>query len=66
MQQGVPPDLPPSGDLITGDAPRTCYRCGTPEPRAEPFRRLPGSQHIIVCPACYQVLWGWKQPREAP
>lgn len=49
------------------DEPRTCYRCGKPEQKPHTFRLLPGSQHIIVCPKCYELLWGWKErPAKTP
>jgi hypothetical protein len=44
-----------------------CYRCGTVEPE-QSLRLLPGSQHITLCPACYEVIWGWheQQPKPSP
>ncbi len=60
MQHGDRPDTPPSAHR-TDDVQRVCYRCAQVENAQRPLRLLPGSQHIIVCPACYQVLWGWKE-----
>lgn len=57
---------PPPSALDTEGLPRTCYRCGKPEERARPLRLLPGSTHIVVCPACYEVLWGWKEQKGKP
>lgn len=42
----------------TIDEHRTCYRCGNPERFPHTFRFLPGSLYVLVCPACYQLLWG--------
>lgn len=36
----------------------TCYRCGKQEQKQRTFRLLPGSQQVIVCQECYQVLRG--------
>jgi hypothetical protein len=62
MQEKDRPNTSPSA-LSTPGEPRTCYRCGKPEEAERPLRLLPGSTHIVVCPACYQVLWGWKEPK---
>ena len=63
MDEGDRPDEPSPSALTPGE-PRTCYRCGKPEDTQRPLRLLPGSAHIVVCPVCYEVLWGWKeQPR---
>jgi DNA-directed RNA polymerase subunit M/transcription elongation factor TFIIS len=45
-----------------------CYRCGKEHLEQGTFRVLPGSTHITLCPACYEVIWGWHehQPRPAP
>ena len=63
MHQGDRLDTPPSALPKTGE-PRTCYRCGKPEEAGRPLRLLPGSTHIVVCPACYTVLWGWKEQKD--
>lgn len=63
MRQGNRPDTPPINVLRTADEQRTCYRCGKAEPRPHAFRQLPGSRHIIVCPECYRMLWGWKEQK---
>ena len=60
MQQGDRRDPPPNGRR-TDDVQRVCYRCAKPEHAQRQLRLLPGSQHIVVCPACYQFLWGWKE-----
>jgi hypothetical protein len=61
MHQGDRPDEPPTCAHKTDDVQRTCYRCGKLEGEQRPLRLLPGSQHMIVCPECYQFLWGWKE-----
>ena len=66
MHQGDRPDSPATNALTTEGLPRTCYRCGKPEGAQRPLRLLPGSTHIVVCPACYQVLWGWKEQKGTP
>lgn len=63
MGQGDRLDTP-SSVLNTADDPRTCYRCGKLEEEQRPLRLLPGSTHIVVCPACYAVLWGWKEQKD--
>lgn len=60
MDEEDRPDPLPSA-LRTDDVERTCYRCGKLESAQRPLRLLPGSAHIIVCPECYQFLWGWKE-----
>lgn len=60
MQQGDRRDTPPSAHR-NDDVQRVCYRCAKPENTQRPLRLLPGSAHIIVCPECYQFLWGWKE-----
>lgn len=60
MHQGDRPNPPPSV-LNTAGEPRTCYRCGKPEEAERLLRLLPGSTRMVVCPACYTVLWGWKE-----
>lgn len=66
MDQGDRLNTPPHGELRAANEPRTCYRCGKPEEMQRPLRLLPGSAHIVVCPACYQVLWGWKEQKGTP
>lgn len=56
MNQGDRPTTAEPGVLNTSGEPRSCYRCGKPEPKIPPFRLIPGSQHIVVCPECYQFL----------
>lgn len=38
---------------------RRCYRCGELEQETLPLRLLPGSRHLVLCPACYAFIWGW-------
>ena len=66
MRQGDRPEPPPTSAHRTDDVQRTCYRCAKPEEPQRPLCLLPGSQHIIVCPPCYQFLWGWKEQRSKP
>lgn len=66
MRQGDRLDLPPTNAPRTDDVQRVCYRCAKVESAQRPLRLLPGSQHIIVCPACYQFLWGWKEKEHEP
>jgi hypothetical protein len=61
MHQGDRRGPPPTSVHRTDDVQRTCYRCAKPEHAQRPLRLLPGSAHIIVCPECYQFLWGWKE-----
>lgn len=61
MPEGDRLDPPPTSAFSTAGEPRTCYRCGKAEDSQRPLRLLPGSAHIIVCPECYQFLWGWKE-----
>ena len=50
-----------------GSKERVCYRCGQPEQGANILRLLPGSTHITLCPACYQIVWGWREkPLDPP
>ena len=63
MQENDRPNTPPSAFTTEGQ-PRTCYRCGKPEEMQRPLRLLPGSAHIVVCPACYAFLWGWKEQKD--
>ena len=63
MHQGDCPDPPPTNAQSTAGESRTCYRCGKPEEAQRPLHLLPGSTHSVVCPACYQRLWGWKEPK---
>lgn len=65
MDLGDHPDTPTYA-FNTDAEPRTCYRCGKPEEMQRPLRLLPGSAHIVVCPACYAVRWGWKEKKGAP
>ena len=62
MQENDRLNTPPRVFTTEGQ-PRTCYRCGKREGEQRPLRLLPGSAHIIVCPECYQVLWGWKEEK---
>ena len=66
MHQGDRPDSPTTSVLGTNDVQRTCYRCGKSEEAQRPLRLLPGSTNIIVCPACYQFLWGERPVRLKP
>jgi hypothetical protein len=50
-------ESPPS-DLRELPRQVTCYRCGKQEQGQHPFRLLPGSQYITLCPECYQIIWG--------
>lgn len=59
-------EIPPTSAFNTADEPHISYRCGKPEEAQRPLRLLPGSTHIIVCPECYQFLWGWKEQRSTP
>jgi hypothetical protein len=43
-----------------------CYRCDKLEQAGEPFRLLPGSSHITLCPACYTLVWGWRDQPAGP
>lgn len=46
---------------------RHCYRCGQPEGAQRRLQLLPGSSHITLCAACFQIVWGWhQQPSPAP
>lgn len=66
MPQGDSPTTPEPGAVNPASEQRTCYRCGKPEGAQRPLRLLPGSTQIVVCPACYQVLWGWKEKKGTP
>lgn len=56
---------PPPNDLWKIPQQVTCYRCNKREQKHYPFRLLPGSHHITLCPECYQVLWGGRAPSES-
>lgn len=56
-------DTPHPSVLSTVQEQRTSSRCRKPKPRRPAFRLLSGSQHVIVCPACSAVLWGWKEKK---
>lgn len=66
MQEGDRPDTPPPSMPRTDDVQRVCYRCAKVESAQRPLRFLPGSTCIIVCPECYQFLWGWKERQSMP
>jgi hypothetical protein len=63
MQQEDRPDTPTTSAHRTDDVQRECYRCAKLENAQRPLRLLPGSTCIIVCPECYQFLWGWKEQK---
>lgn len=45
---------------------RRCYRCGELEQETLPLRLLPGSRHLVLCPACYAFIWGERPVRLKP
>ena len=47
---------PPSRDPWQLPHGVTCYRCGKQEYKPHSFRLLPGSQQVMVCPECSQIL----------
>lgn len=53
-------------DIRAASAGSTCYRCGKEEQEQHTFRLLPGSTHITLCPACYEVIWGWREKPAKP
>lgn len=53
-------------DIRTTSEVPHCYRCGNKEQGQQPLRLLPGSSHITLCPACYEVIWGWHPKPLAP
>ena len=66
MPQGDNPNTTEPDIVNPASERRTCYRCGKPEEVQHPLRLLPGSTHIVVCPTCYEVLWGWKEKKGKP
>jgi hypothetical protein len=64
MQQSDRLNPPQISVLRTSIQQQTCFRCGKPERVPYTFRLLPGSQYVLVCPTCYQQLWGQKPKRK--
>ena len=64
MQQRDLLNPPQISVLLTSNQQQTCFRCGQPARVPYTFRLLPGIQYVLVCPTCYQLLWGQKPKRE--